>query len=202
MVVDARGYGCPKPVIMAEDALNGIDEGTVDVLVDNEASVNNLLKFAARNGFFSETSKEDNYWRVKIAKGYICEIENPESAMQSSESEEKPEKDLLLIIGSDVMGKEQELGRILMKGTLETMKVTKEIPHTIFFLNAGVKLTTLDSEIVPVLKELEAMGVEIFSCGTCLKYYGLESELKVGYRGTGNHIVEGMQNFRKTVWIG
>ena len=44
---------------------------------------------------------------------------------------------------------------------------------------------------------MEAMGVEIFSCGTCLKYYNLESELKVGYRGATNHIVEGLRTFRK-----
>jgi hypothetical protein len=71
-----------------------------------------------------------------------------------------------------------------------------------FFLNAGVKLTTLDKGIVPILKEIEAMGVEIFSCGTCLKHYNLESELKVGHRGTTNHIVEGIKDFAKTVWIG
>jgi hypothetical protein len=81
------------------------------------------------------------------------------------------------------------------------MKVTKEVPHTIFFLNAGVKLTTVNEEILPVLKELEAIGAEIFSCGTCLKYYDLESALKVGYRGTTNHIVEGLKDFNKVVWI-
>ena len=31
------------------------------------------------------------------------------------------------------MGKEESLGRVLMKGFFETMKVTKEIPHTMFF---------------------------------------------------------------------
>jgi hypothetical protein len=65
-----------------------------------------------------------------------------------------------------------------------------------------VKLTTVNTDICPVLKEIEAMGVEIYSCGTCLKHYNLESELKVGYRGTTNHVVEGMKDFEKTVWIG
>ena len=45
------------------------------------------------------------------------------------------------------------------------------------------------------------MAVDIFSCGTCLKYFDLESTLKVGYRGTKNHIVEGMSDFQKVVWI-
>ena len=76
------------------------------------------------------------------------------------------------------------------------------MPHTIFFLNAGVKLTTTEAEIWTILKGIEAMGVEIYSCGTCLKHYNVEAELKVGHRGTTNHIVEGMKDFSKTVWIG
>ncbi len=196
MIIDARGQACPKPVLMAEEALSKIEEGIVELLVDNEASVGNLSRFATKNAFYSETIKEDNYWRVKIVKGYPCEA-------PMEEEKKEPEKDILLIIGSDVMGKEEELGKVLMKAFFETMKVTKEIPHTIFFLNAGVKLTTTNEDIIPILNNIiEAMGVEIFSCGTCLKHYNLESELKVGYRGTTNHIVEGMKDFKKTVWIG
>jgi selenium metabolism protein YedF len=108
---------------------------------------------------------------------------------------------LLLIIGTDTLGKDEAIGKVLMKGFFETMKVYKQLPHTMFFLNAGVKLTTVDREIAPILKEIEARGVEIYSCGTCLKHYDLESALKVGHRGTTNHIVEGMQDFAKVVWI-
>jgi len=64
-----------------------------------------------------------------------------------------------------------------------------------------VKLTTVNQEIVPILQEIAAMGVDIYSCGTCLKHYNLESNLLVGRRGTTNHIVEGMQDFDKVVWV-
>jgi len=107
----------------------------------------------------------------------------------------------MLIVGSDTMGKEDELGTILMKGTLETMLVTKDLPDTIFFLNAGVKLTTLNDEIIQILKEMEKHGVEIYSCGTCLKYYNLESELKVGFRGATGNLIEGIMDSKKVVWI-
>ncbi len=110
-------------------------------------------------------------------------------------------KHLLLIIGTDALGKDEELGKKLVKGFFDTMKATKQLPHTIFFLNAGVKLTTVNDETAGVLKEIEAMGVEMYSCGTCLKHYDLESKLKVGHRGTTNHIVEGLQDFDKVVWI-
>ncbi|MBI5098120.1 MAG: sulfurtransferase-like selenium metabolism protein YedF [Nitrospirae bacterium] len=200
MLIDARGLGCPKPVIMAEEELIKADEGIVEILVDNEASVENLTKFATKNGFYSETSEENTHWCVKIVKGYGCEVQSHHPKEKTSVIEEQ-EKDMLLIISSDVIGKEEELGRILMKGFFETMKVTKEIPHTMFFLNAGVKLTTVREEIINLLKEISSMGAEIYSCGTCLKYYNLESELKVGHRGTTNHIVEGFKDFRKVVWM-
>lgn len=195
MIIDARGIGCPKPVMMAEEALLKIKEGAIEILVDNEACVENLKRFAEKNIFNPEVSKEDNYWRVKIVKVYCSEV-------ISEGTVSTHEKDLLLIIGTDTMGKEEELGKVLMKGFFETIKVTKEIPHTMVFLNAGVKLTTTNKEIVPILKEIEEMGVEIFSCGTCLKHYNVESELKTGYRGTTNHIVEGMNDFKRTIWIG
>ncbi len=195
MLIDARGFGCPKPVMMAEEALAKITEGTIEILVDNEASAKNLERFSKKSGFFSETLREDKNWRIKIVKGYIC-------VPSAEEKPKKTEKDLLIIVGTDTMGKEEELGKILMNGVFETMKVTKELPHTIFFLNTGVRLTTLDNEFISLMKEFEELGVEIFTCGTCLKYFNLESELKVGFRGTTNHIVEGIKDFKKTVWIG
>lgn len=200
-IIDARGIPCPKPVLLAEEALSKIDEGIIEIFVDNEASVKNLTRFAQKNGFYVEDKKIENYWSVKIVKGYPCEIQPQAETIEGPSVLSPQPSAYFLIIATDTMGKEEGLGKILMKAFFETMKVTKELPKNIFFLNAGVKLTTLDEEIIPILKDIEAMGVEIFSCGTCLKYYDLESELKIGYRGTTNHIIEGMKDYR-TVWIG
>ncbi len=195
VVIDARGLGCPKPVMMAEEAVSKIKEGIIEVLVDNEASVKNLSRFAAKNSLYSEVKKLKGHWKVRLVKGYPCDV----AATQGEGSATLPS--VLLIIGTDSMGKDEALGKVLMKGFLETMKVTKELPHTIFFLNAGVRLTTTEKDIVPILKDIEAMGVEIYSCGTCLKHYDLEAKLMVGRRGTTNHIVEGIKDFGKVVWV-
>jgi selenium metabolism protein YedF len=196
MVIDARDQGCPKPVMMAEEALSKITEGIVDVIVDNEGSADNLAWFAKKHAFFSETIRDGNDWRVKIVKGYSCAPSTAEKQAPTAG------KDVLLVVATDTMGREEDLGKILMKAYFETMKTYKQLPHTIFFLNTGVKLTTLNADIWPILKEIEGMGVKMYSCGTCLKHYNLEAELKVGHRGTTNHIVEGMKDFAKTVWIG
>lgn len=193
MLIDARGEVCPTPMMMADETLQKMGEGIVEILVDNETAVKNLTWFANKNRFAVESQKEGKDWRVKIAKGAACEPMEVSSGT--------PVKDLMLVIGTDTMGKEAELGKILMKGFFETIKVSRELPHTIFFLNAGVKLTTTNEETVPVLKSLEEMGVEIFSCGTCLKYYGLEDAMKVGMRGSTDIIVGGLKDFSRTVWI-
>ena len=198
MQIDARGKACPMPVVMTEEALKKINEGTIDVLVDNEESALNVAGYAAQQGLFAETRKEGKDWMVKVVKGYACKP-RAESGVPDAELQEK--KTLLLIVGTDSLGKDEDLGRKLMKGFFETMKVYKQLPHTIFFVNAGVKLTTVNEETAPLLKDIENMGVEVYSCGTCLKHYDLEAKLKVGHRGTTNHIVEGMQDFDKVVWM-
>ncbi len=207
MQIDARGQGCPKPVMMAEEALSKIKEGIIEVLVDNEESALNVAGFAVLNALFAESKKEGRDWRVKIVKGYDCKVQSSEASPQSRldmgpvKREEAQKKSLLLIVGSDIMGREEYLGKTLMKAFFETMKVYKQLPHTIFFLNTGVYLTTTDVDIAGLLQEMEKMGVEIYSCGTCLTKYNLESKLAVGHRGTMNIVVEGMQDFEKTVWV-
>ncbi len=198
MQIDARGKGCPQPVMMTADALSKISEGIIDILVDNKDSALNVSGYAAQHGMFAETTQEGRDWKVKVVKGYACK---PGVRNASTGAEPAQKKTLMIIIGTDSLGKDEDLGKKLVKGFFDTMKVYKQLPHIMFFLNAGVKLTTVNEETVAVLKEIADLGVEIYSCGTCLKHYDLESELKVGNRGATNHIVEGMQDFDKVVWV-
>lgn len=198
MRIDARGKSCPMPVMMAEEALSKILEGFIEVVVDNEESAMNVSGYAAQNGMHAATTREGVSWLVKVVKGYACKP-SPEAGGLGAQLDKR--KTLLLIVGTDSLGKDEELGKKLMKGFFDTMKVYKQLPHTIFFLNAGVKLTTVSEDTVSILKGIESLGVEIYSCGTCLKHYDLESALQVGNRGTTNHIVEGMQDFDKVVWV-
>ena len=54
------------------------------------------------------------------------------------------------------------------------------LPQTILFYNGGAKLTCEESPTLEDLKSLEAQGVEILTCGTCLNHYGLTDKLQVG----------------------
>jgi sulfur relay (sulfurtransferase) complex TusBCD TusD component (DsrE family) len=53
-------------------------------------------------------------------------------------------------------------------------------PRTICLYTEGVKLACGASAAVFGLRMMQAMGVEIFSCKTCLEYYGLLDKVEVG----------------------
>ncbi len=120
--------------------------------------------------------------------------------MGMKEEDAQEERKSFLVVGSDVLGKDEDLGRILIKAFFNTMSLTGAFPHTIFFLNAGVKLTTVDEKIAPILKDLQDMGVNLYSCGTCLKFYELESALRVGKVGSMVQVIEAAENFQVN-WI-
>ncbi len=169
MVVDARGLSCPQPVLMTRDALQNLKEGVIEVLVDNVASKENVRRFAEKMGCTVEVKEEEGFYRLRIVKGYTCEV------VSSQE-----EKSKVLLITSDSMGEEKELGKLLMRAFLSTLKESFKRPKKMIFVNRGVFLTTSGSPVIDVLKDLEKMGVEVLSCGTCLDYFGLKDELKVG----------------------
>jgi TusA-related sulfurtransferase len=53
-IIDARGLSCPQPVLDALAALNRLGAGTLEVLVDTEASQANVSRAAASKGWTAE----------------------------------------------------------------------------------------------------------------------------------------------------
>lgn len=89
-----------------------------------------------------------------------------------------------LVITSDVLGKEEDLGKILMKVFLTNLAMAPDVPESITLMNAGVKLACEGSELLEELRAVEARGVAVHSCGTCLDYYDIRAQLRVGDGGT------------------
>ena len=51
MEIDARGFACPRPVIMTKRAISENDLEEVLVRVDNEVATENLKKMADQLGY-------------------------------------------------------------------------------------------------------------------------------------------------------
>ncbi|EQK40573.1 MULTISPECIES: sulfurtransferase-like selenium metabolism protein YedF [Paraclostridium] len=192
--LDAKGLACPKPVINTKKKLDSIEQGVVEVTVDNEIAKENILKLA------KSMNLEANV--LKTEKDSICiEIIKGENVIIEEKSQESL-ADTCIFINSDKMGTgNDELGQVLIKGYIYTLTESKPYPKSILFVNSGIKLTTENEATVENLKILQDAGVEILSCGTCLDYYGLKEELKVGTVTNMYTIVESMNNSSKTISI-
>ena len=60
------------------------------------------------------------------------------------------------------------------------MKDMEPAPVKILFYNSGVHLVSRGSELLDDIKALEAGGVELLACGTCLEYFKLKDKLAAG----------------------
>jgi len=61
--VDAMGLSCPMPAMLARQALLGMSGGTVEILVDNGTSCENVTRLAEREGWNVDATEdaEGNY---------------------------------------------------------------------------------------------------------------------------------------------
>ena len=106
----------------------------------------------------------------------------------------------VVAVSSDRMGSgNDELGKVLIKGFIFAVTQLDTLPKTMLFYNGGATLTTEGSDSLEDLKSLEAQGVEIMTCGTCLDYYGLKDKLAVGSVTNMYSIVETMANAGKII---
>ncbi|MFA5577255.1 MAG: sulfurtransferase-like selenium metabolism protein YedF [Tissierellaceae bacterium] len=205
--VDARKEACPRPVIMTKKELDGMENGLVTTIVDNEVAKDNVSKLAISLGYsFIIDKGRDSEYYIHITKGNVSEIKADEADL----ADEGPAvcipdtfKDLTIAFGSNKMGGgEEELGKILMKSLIYTIGAATPFPSTMVFYNSGVYLTCEGSEVLEDLKELEEEGVEIISCGACLDYYHLQEKIQVGEIGNMYLIYEKMKNANNTITFG
>lgn len=110
------------------------------------------------------------------------------------------EKGMVIVLASDQMGQGDEvLGKLLIKGFIYALTQQDKLPETVLLFNGGARLSCECSDSLEDLKELEAQGVEILTCGTCLNHYGLQDEIRVGSVTNMYEIVEKMTGAKKLV---
>ena len=192
MTIDARGDQCPIPVVKTKQAMATMDgQGVLEVLVDNETAVQNVTKMGQKNGaqVTSEKRAEKEYAITLTLSGKPVEPANEAVACAPDARSNQ-----IVVISSNAMGSGDDvLGEKLMKAFIFAVTQQESLPKAMVFYNGGVKLTVEGSEALTDLKSLEAQGVEIVSCGTCLDFYGVKEKLAVGSVTNMYDIVERME---------
>ena len=189
MKIDCCDLACPQPVLETKKALEEIeDDSLLEVLVNSVSSVENVKRFASKQGYESRAQElKDGKTLITIIKGYECAI---------IPTKEEKFLNKTVFIKTDKIGN-GELGTTLMKSFLKTMLEFKALPKNLVFVNEGVFLTTKDEnlDLIESLKELKNRGVNIYSCGLCLNFYNIPTdELKVGEIGNAYDSVDMLLN--------
>ena len=168
--------------------------------MDNEIAVQNLQRMASGHRLTARAEKlDEGRFAVTIE---VTDITAGAAPLEEPELTCAPDArgDFLVAVDTDVMGRgSDELGRTLMKGFLFAVSQLPVLPKTVLFYNGGARLTVEGSASLEDLKNMEAQGVEILTCGTCLNHYGLTDKLAVGGVTNMYTIVEKLAGAGKVV---
>jgi len=198
--IDCRTLQCPAPVLKTKQYLEQEAAVEIDVIVDNDAAVENVSRFLNFQGFSVSVDSDSRFSTVSGQR-------DPEKAKKSESSHESIKADekfdnqkILILISSQNIGKgDDELGQKLMINFIKTLKEMGTDLWRIVFVNHGVKFTTKESAILDELMELESAGVSILVCGACLTHLNLLEEKKVGETTNMLDIVTSMQLADKVI---
>lgn len=186
------GLACPQPVILTKRA---IEDGETEILVitDSTVTVENIKRLAEKMHFHAEveTDAEGTEFRIHLT--------HKEASASEVDSAREAGKRVIFLVPSNVIGRgDDKLGEVLLKAFLKTL-LDVPTPQKVIFLNAGVKLTVAGASTVEAIKEIEAGGVEILVCGTCLDFFGIKDKLAVGRVSNFFEITESLMEADKVI---
>lgn len=111
-------------------------------------------------------------------------------------------KDTIVLVTNNGMGKADiSLQQKLAAKYFELLMQNTYLPAAICFYADGVKLTVTGSPVLAQLKALEAKGVRLILCSTCLDFYGLSDQIQVGIVGGMSDIIEAQMKASKVITI-
>ena len=115
---------------------------------------------------------------------------------------EIPASDTVILITRNGMGSAQpELQLKLMETYLKLLDENNILPAAICFYTDGVKLVVSGSPVIGPLKSLEAKGVRLILCSTCLNFLNLSDQVQVGMTGGMTDIIEAQFKAAKVISI-
>jgi len=175
--LDLRSLPCPGPVI---ELRRHLEAGERDLVlhVADDLALSNVTRFARGRGAEVEA-------RPHSAGGHEVTVRagaaSPAPASEAPIACAPVSGPRVLQLAASTMGQgDEDLGALLLRGFLKTLLGVAPLPDRIVCYNGGVRLCCEGSTSLGELRALEARGVEILACGTCLNFYGLSGALAVG----------------------
>lgn len=205
-IIDAFGLQCPKPLVLAKKEL---DAGVTDlaVQVDNETAVKNLTRLGSKKGMAVSVDAIEGGWLISFAPGdgtQATDIAIPQAAPAGAACGPYG-CGYAVFVNHDAVGEgDPQLGRNLVKMALYTLSEADEVPSSLLFMNGGVKLIAgpdAEQQCVDNVATLQEKGTEVLVCGTCLNFFGIGDDLKVGEVSNMYDILERMHEAAKVITL-
>lgn len=167
---------------MTKQALNESTVGaSITVLIDNETSCQNVERFLRDNDLQPQVSSDGKLFTITFTKrtGALAAPDAEAYCVPASGS--TGVGSYVISLASDTVGRGPvELGAILVKGLIETLKSVSPAPTHLILYSSAVLLAVDDSPLVESIRALEQRGIKVLICGTCVDYYQKKSEIHVG----------------------
>lgn len=113
-----------------------------------------------------------------------------------------PDSETVILITRNGMGEaEPELQQKLITTYLKLLVENTILPAVICFYTDGVRLAVTGSPVLEQLKSLEAKGVRLILCSTCLGFFNLADQVQVGIVGGMTDILEALRQAPKVISI-
>lgn len=113
-----------------------------------------------------------------------------------------PNSDTVVLVSHNGMGDaEPALQQKLITTYFKLLDENNILPAAICFYTNGVKLVVEGSPVIETLKKLEAKGVRLILCNTCLGYFNLTEKVQVGIIGGMTDIIEAQFIAEKVISI-
>ena len=192
-ILECQGLPCPQPVLRCKDSIENEPGIELVVLVDNDAARENVTRFLGVKKYeVVSTEKQGNTW--KLTARPLAATEDTASDMNESCEIQGPGRKTLVFIASPVIGTgDDDLGGKLMQNFVSVLPELGKDLWRIILLNGGVQLAVEGSPVLEKFQELEKNGVSILVCGTCLDFFHLLDQKKVGETTNMLDVVTSMQ---------
>ena len=195
--IDCRGLACPAPVLQTKEALEREHPQVIKVVVDNEASKQNVARFMTSQNLEVSIEEQGSEFHIIGRVG-----DSPAAEANVHEHTKDGHRKIMVMVTNNCMGHGDDvLGEKLMVSFLKTLKEMGQELWRLVFVNNGVKLTIQGSDMLPILQEHEKAGIYILVCGTCLTHFDLLEQKQVGETTNMLDIVTAMQLADKVITI-
>lgn len=188
ITLDCRGLACPGPVMKTLEALEKDAPEALEITVDDQAALENVSRLLGGKGYAVEVQAGPGAMRISARRAESAAAGGPAAGAKASTGQTPStecagggaDKVTVFITADGIGAGSDELGGKLMQNFLATLPELGPGLWRVVLVNGGVRLACEGHPCLEKLQALAAGGVAVLVCGTCLGFFGLTEQRRVG----------------------